>query len=973
MSGIKIGFSVSPWLLLMIIPALAAIIAVFFMGRRRNRCTANRVISASLQSVVAVMLILALSGIYFYTENTNAQNELVILVDRSFTTREPEEEMDEFVREVLEENGGRCKTAIVLFGYDRKVALEMGDYTAEEAYKTYLAALETDPVDSRATNLAGAVRLAYDSAEKSENLIAHPETAKILIISDGLQTDEDAMGAIKNATRDGVRVDVAFYAAQTAADASVTGITFPDKNIRDNEEFDFNVNIKSDFERKAVIFLEDKNERGEILTKSSEVSLKLGAQTLSFPYSFELPGWHEIVFRLEVSGDSVSENNTYYSYYNVLKKNRLLILEKFGGESAKLKALAEEDSKSQNTEIQTMTIENASSMTARDMEKFSEIVLYNIAEGDMTEDFQKNLYEYSRELGGGVLTVGGFEKDSEGKVVQRPKERDPQTTVPQAHSYKEEDFSSALYSSMLPVTYDPYKPSVGVVFVIDASSSMTSVTKTAIKDAKHSLNILSKNDYVGVIVLKDSYQQLTGNEMIPMTQRDKIEKAIEEVENSKGVSTYYEPAMQQAVNMLKICPPDVVKKHIVLMSDAAPGDYFEEYASIIEEAHLTQNVTITVMSYYEHKREIDGKTYYFNNSAYNDPKNAMNQTHMDALAAMGGGSSVFTPRTATYSLDKPFAEDLKLEELEEVGMHEFHPQKGKPSAVTAGVTDTQIQSLLLKGFFPTRAKMEEGVEQLIMADASPLYAQWKFGKGKVGSLMIDLEGVWSNDLLENETGKKIIQNILSELFMRVEEVQTSLEMNIVEDNFHTRVSVYGFDPEKEPNAKLIAFVTPPDGSDGEVAKFDLSNLSSTHNKFSFENLSPGTYAVYVLKVSSNFDVMSENVKGIADVPDWAKIEVCGGYRTFSYSGEYDRTMNAYKEGQEFLASLSTRATDGDILYDKFIYDPAEIYNNYSLVKNVIDPRTAFMISAIVIYLAGIALRKFKIPKTAHKKAVAANS
>lgn len=969
----KIGFFVSPWLLFLIIPALGAIWAVFLIGKRRHSCTVNRVISSVLQSAVAVLLIFALSGIYFYAENSSAQNELVILVDRSFTTGEQKPQMDEYIRELLEENGGRCRTAIVLFGYDRKVALEMGDYGAEEAFEKYSAASETEPADDCATDIAGAVRLAWNPGG-GNNLITNPSSAKILILSDGLQTDGDAVNAIKLAVRDGIQVDVAFYAAKAAEDASVTGITFPERNLRAGDEFDFTVNVYSAYEKSAVITVEDVDENGRTDRKSAEVELKTGAQSFAVPYSFASDGNHEIIFTLVSGGDEVPQNNVYYTFYDVAESNLMLIIEKFGGESEKFRASAAESAENLNTKINTVTIENALSMTARDLEKFSEIVLYNISESDMTEDFERSLYEYVHENGGGLFTVGGFEKDGDGAVLTRPKERDPETSVPVAHSYKEEDFENSVYSSMLPVTYDPYKPSVGVVFVIDASQSMSGITGaaiyTAIADAKHSLNLLSKNDYVGVIVLKDRYQQMTGSAMLPMTQKSAIEDAINEVVNSKGVSTRYAPALQHAADMLKTCPSDVVKKHIVLMSDAGPGDDFEEYAPIIQSAHETQDITLTVISYYKNVVEIGGQTYYFYHDATTNLKEAMKKDDMDNLARLGGGSSVFSHRTSKYTLDEYLAGDLKLEELEEVGMHEFNPKAGAASPITAGVTETELQAMTLKGFFPTRAKLDDGVEQPVMAEASPLYAQWKFGKGKVGSIMIDLEGVWSQDLLESDAGKKIINNIVSELFLRVEITRdTSLELSVTEDNFRTYVSVYGYDPKKEPESKLVAFVIPPEKSGQGVLKFDLSTLSTTRNRLTFENPFPGAYKVYVLKVPRDFNIMAEDIKGISDVPQSEIFDVCSASRTFSYSKEYDQTLNAYKTGQGLLASLSTRLSDGGD-YGKFIYDAAAVYDSCKPAQTVTDPRAALLIAAVALYLAGIAVRKFKFPGLKRKNSVA---
>ena len=148
----RVTFSVSPWLLLILIPVYAAVFALFFIGKKRGpRVTASRI----------------------ERYEPNAPEELVVLVDNSGTAAGQRENMDGLVREVLSANGGRCRIAVALFGYGQRVVLPMGYHDAESAYEQYIASSKLSPADN-ATDIASALKLAWDPAPGARPLITDP-------------------------------------------------------------------------------------------------------------------------------------------------------------------------------------------------------------------------------------------------------------------------------------------------------------------------------------------------------------------------------------------------------------------------------------------------------------------------------------------------------------------------------------------------------------------------------------------------------------------------------------------------------------------------------------------------------------------------------------------------------------------------------------------------------------------------------
>lgn len=942
MSNFAVDFSVSPWLLLLIIPAIALIVATFFIGKRR-KLTTNRIIAAILQSVVFVLCIFAIAGINVTYDEYNSQNEMVILVDNSFTTCNTQNEINDFIHELLKVNNGLSQIAIVTFGYDQKVLLEMGNHDPEDAYAIYTIYAQQSPPEDSATDIAAALQFVWDPNTKSSDLIKHPETAKILLISDGLQTDQDAISVVRRLAQDGINVDTTFFSEGAVSDASIVEAKFPDKKLMVGESFSIELTLKSSYQGQVDVIFEDRNENGIVNNRiRKNLTLNVGTQTLKMTHSFDIPGHHELTFRIQTE-DTVAENNVYYVYYDLSGYNQILIIEKYPGESNALVNLFRSRPDTKFLFVTTAQIDDNTSIPANVdmMAQYNEIILYNIARSDMTDEFERNLYTYVNDLGGGLFTVGGYEKDAEGNILSVDMGNQH---VPQQHSYLEDDLKDSIYQSMLPVVAEPYTPPLGVVFIIDTSGSMRpnfgvgSLLDAAIDGAISCLDTFNQGDFVGVVSLEEDYTTVIN--MTPMTQRHLIEKAIKDIaDSSEGGGTDYTSAITQAGNTLNALT-DIERKHIVLLSDGLPSDLLVDYTRIMGDLYKMYGISISVVSIGNNAQSAD----------------------MEELARIGGGTykSIAKEDTKTEVPELVY-KDLKFAELQGVAMLDYNPSIGQRTSLLNGITDDDLAALTLTGFFTTHAKNYGNVQTVLMAKYVPLYAQWEFGNGRVGSIMIDLERVFSRELLNSNVGADILNNILSELMMEVAIQSQTLDVTLVEDNYRTQVNIYGYDAEMEKDSKLVALVQAP-SLNTEILKFDLNEISHSGNRFTFENLDAGIYTITVIKVRSSFDINSDNIRSLADIPSDVIYETVRAYRSFSYSKEYDLMQDPYDNGRDLMAALSTRELDDESMsiYDKLVYRPEDVLGTYSLVHHVVDCRTALFITAIVLYLVGIALRKFAI-------------
>ncbi len=966
MNNATIVFSTSPWLLLLIIPMMALIFALVFVRKKKSsRVSANLILSSLLQCAAAVCFIFSIAGVGIKYEEENSPKEAVVLVDTSFSASTQQDNMNDFVKDVLTQSVGKCKVAVVLFSESQQIAINMTQFKSasevQTAYQKYLSTLAATS-SGGATDIGAALKFVW-SAEGADNLISDPARARIVILSDGLETDGDALSAMKTLARNGAQIETSFYADNYIADSSILEVSFPQRNIYTNDKFNFNVEIKSVHNTSAVVLLTDKDQEGKIKETSFDITLKSGTHKIALPYSFESEEFHELTFKLIMKEDLEEKNNIFCSYFEVAKKNKILILEKYQDESSELNKMLSEVSEKNNIEIEIKEIADVQAFKAKDFAKYSEVILYNGAANDMQQEFQEELESYVNDLGGGLFTIGGFEKDEQGNIQMIPKESDPTTEVPSLHSYKEKDLYGSVLADLLPVRVEAFKPAVAVVFVFDVSNSMAgsanSALHSAAEDARYIIDhVLEPKDYLGIVTLQTSYTQT--DPLSPLTKKDELKETITELEDFYDyyACTQYATALKHATQVLANVPQGVARKHVILFSDGAPGDSLDEYGKVVADAHTLQDISFTIVTYYYTCRYIDGVPYYFNH-AYDFPGYEIKIDRMQTLAGYGGGSFVLTTRDKSlHSVAPYFRQDLKLDQLEDICYEDFKPQKGEESDILGDITGLQLRELTLNGYFSSRPKLDSGISVPLLANGSPLYAEWKYGKGKVGSLLIDLEGKWSKDLLITNTGQTIVQNILFSLLMNVQQPENNtFEASLSENNLHTQVNVFNLLQEEDASTKIVALVQSP----LQTQKYDLGVLENG-SRFVFENYESGVYTIYIMKVSADYDFMQSTINTPSDLPQNVLHELITLHRAFSYSNEYDGRRDAYTTGKDLLAAISTREVGEDEEYSKFIYDADKLFASSGKITNIYDLRQILLIAAMVLYISGIVLRLFKIKK-----------
>lgn len=922
----------NPWYLLLLIPAVAFTLIPYFRLSKRYRRTRNRITSMVLHMLVMFFAITLLAGLRFIYTEPNTQNEIIILVDVSETEEQSARERDEFVETVLKDaRYDNYNVGVVTFGFDQNYAVPLTN-DVESIYDAYKAAALPD---TSATNIASALTYA-------KTLFTNPEAGKIVLVTDGKETDEEARSVIRSIATQGLSIDVAYVgSAYVGNDALITGVEMPDYYVAKGEECSITVTVQSRGENEISISMYDNDE----LSKEGKqvVTFEEGdsTKTITFLHSFDSEGLHALSFEMDVYDDILEHNNVYCSYYYLDIFNNILILQKEDNTSDDLIAMlnAEGSSSEKTYEITPVTITSELVPTSLDaLRLYDQIILNNISNDDLElhEGLDEMLQSYVYDCGGGLFTVGGTSEDSSAVNAYDPDDMNTK--------------EASVYREMLPVRAVEYTPPVAIELIIDRSGSMTETGSdgttffdAAVAGAVALLDGLEAKDYMGIMTLDDTYAEILP--LTPGSQRDRIKEAIGSISDPNG-NTNFGTAIESAAQRLWD-QKDVAKRHIIIITDGAPGDAPEDYQAVIAKAFKDKGVTLSILLIGSLSKTIEDAMWDAVNSVgalvdYEVPENKKGKVYTAAN---------------TGDVVTGILEDLAAPTITDINEEPFYPIiNNVTSPLFQGVERGENNRLTMQlgGFYGVEAR--NSADTVLVGDYNvPIYVQWKYGAGMVGSFMSDLQYTeWSAEFMADESGQKFIRNVVNNLMPTQSIRLNEITVRLVEDNYTNVLNVYTDLAEGEYVKGVISYET-KEGNEYTVSLNEVGDPSvksdcyvtvalSADNKYSRCN--------FVAKEGCAYTITLTKVKA-----DGTEIS-CATYKSFGYSEEYDTTITATEE--ELEEKLTDWANRGNGVLIGDLEDPWEIFENFiTEFVRVFDPRFLFMILAIILFLLDIAVRKFK--------------
>ena len=663
---------------LLLLPLILPFIRIGFPSRGYGR---QREIAALVVRVIILLsLILALAGLAL-KERTDSL-AVVFLVDVSDSiSKAQQQDGYDYIKDALAEMDPEDQAAVILFGDEALVERPMSPGQTLPAFTSIPASNQTD--------IAEAVRLAAA-------LYPPGAARRMVLLSDGAATTGDAETAAQLAAQSGIDfIAIPIGGTLNGAEVSLLDVETPGTLLQ-GENFDLKLTIHATEPTTTRVRVVG---AGAVLYEG-EAELTGGTQTFRVPLSAGEQGFTQYKVLLINEADTFYQNNELAAYTQVVGPPRVLVVAPPAGEELPFVGSVRSDEYSHligALETAGFTVDlmtpNLFPFELPLLGKYASIVLVDVPARDLSTRQMETMQSFVRDLGGGLVAVGGPTSFGVGGYFQTPLE----ATLPVDMEIKDE----------------LRRPTLTMVFIIDHSGSMgddgSGSTKLEIakEAAARSTEFLFPGDKVGVITFDD-----TASWVVEITALDDPASVNQKISTiGLGGGTDILAGLQAMANRLP--EDDSTVKHVILLTDGGASP--QGIPQLVERMFQEYGITLTTVGIGE------GAAPFLRD-----------------LAQLGGGRYHYTDRPD--SIPSIFTEETVLATRSYIIENTFVPQIASSSPIIAGIRETPP----LHGYVGTSSKVT--AQTILVTDqGDPLLAIWQYGLGKSVAWTSDATARWGTD------------------------------------------------------------------------------------------------------------------------------------------------------------------------------------------------------------------------------------
>ena len=642
------------WLLGLV--ALPFLVVYFYRGLV-DFARWQRVLSLASRAAVVVLLVLALAGLTLLRPTRD--QFVVFAIDKSLSVGDDSRKAAEDYMAKALPKAGPNRVAFLEF------AAEPGSIRTNRATPTPIG-------DDKGTNLAAAIEVAAAA-------IPPFYVPKIVLLSDGNATAGDA---IKTALRAGVGVSTVPLKTRDDPEVQVSAVRVP-AQVQQGEAFNVEVVIDANHDDEGEVEVY----RGPHKVVSERRKLKKGENRFVFRQTIEADRLASFKVRTRNFQDKLLDNNDDFGLVYTTGKPRVLLIESDPKDARDLMYALEEH----EIQVEVRPPQGMPDSLA-DLQNYECLIISNVPATSLTNRQMDLARTYVRDLGGGLIMLGGEQSFGLGGY-----------------------YKTAL-EEILPVRSDfekeKEKPSLAMILVIDKSGSMGGEKIELAKEAaKSAIELLGPNDKVGVIAFEGDVFWVS--EVHPCNDKGFVLDRVSTIEAGGGTVMY--PAMEEAYEALQRTVAKL--KHVIILTDgiSAPGD-FEGISQQMAQARITVS-TVGIGEGYD-------------------------QQLLEEIARIGNGRSYFTDDPA--SVPQIFAKETVSASKSAINEQPFTPQVVRTTKALAGL-DVDAAPLLL-GYVVTRLKPTS--EPILASEnGDPLLTWWRYGLGMSVAFTSDAKSRWAAEWL----------------------------------------------------------------------------------------------------------------------------------------------------------------------------------------------------------------------------------
>lgn len=762
-------------LLYVFIPLALIFLIPFFIALKKKSFKFKNLFSLFLHLIICALLSLSLSGIK--TEEITTDSTTYILADVSYTTNEVLEEMDAYIKEFNEKKSVSTELGIVAFGKDSVELTKPGGN---------IKSLSEAKVDNSATNIQQAL-------EYTMSLFEENSKKRIVLLSDGKETDGDVLSLTEQITAENIRIDAVYFNSDMTyetVEVQVDSIKAKSTTFKDAEDY-VKVSLLSSIDNAvSQVIIYDNNK--EIYNNT--LSLSKGENIIEVKANTSETGKHDYKCEIVNEEDVTTENNVAFFRQEIHDKCEVLVISSAYSDAKYIERLI-----SDKANVTRMVTYDEIPTSIENYIKYDEIFLSNVNLNYIAEDenFVNILETLVSTYGKSLVTFGG--KDT----------------------YFDGGFGTSKLKDMLPVDLNPSdtKRKTALIMVIDTSGSMEGTSlEMAKQGAIQCLEVLEETDYVGVITFEDTTKVI--QPLISVKFKDTIAKKIKSIR--AGNNTMMTPGLQEAYEEMKRMQTQMSNREVMLISDGSPGDAGQEEVvqKMADEGIVVSTINIGgkyAGSLLETLSKIGKGRYYSISRSDNLPEIMFEEVKEIVM------DSIITSDTAIKIVDK---NDEVLKGIDNIpNIHGYNYSKAKYNATTVLATELLLES-------------GEKVDEV------PIYSYWNYGQGKVASFMSDVStSSWAKSLFDSQTGKNLLNSILTTNYPN-ERINNLLIMNVTNHGYTSTMEISV--PRINTKAQMKATITSPIGEELSINV----PLGGTKYVTTLETVDQGIYNVRLDYVNS---------------------------------------------------------------------------------------------------------------------------
>ena len=501
-----------------------------------------------------------------------------------------------------------------------------------------------------------------------------------------------------------------------------------------------------------------------------------------------------------VQGDTVTSNNRAEGFTLSPGAGSILILDGVGaGGDLLARTLREErpneDGAEAGAEVHSIPPE-AMPSDLLSLQEYDLIILQNVPAEALTLAQHDLLVAFVRDLGGGLVMIGGYDSFGAG------------------------GWKGTVIEPILPVRLDlPEKavmPEAAIIFVLDRSGSMSwnvlgsasSKQQIANESAALAVQTLDKQDLVGVIAFSSSPHQI-----VELSPNDNPERTMEKILSiGSGGGTHLRPALAAAERQLE--GSDAKLKHVIVLTDGRSHD--SEGLPADAQRLRDKGIRVTTIGVGE---DADAET-------------------LDKMAAHGGGTFhlVMNPNV----LPRVFVSAVRVIRQPMIREQPFEPRitnAGSPLVFGIG------QPPILDGLVLTQRRDEPTViDAILTPQGEPVLSHWNVELGQVVAFTSDAHAEWSRRWAEWPGYRTFWAQLVARVARSTQ--QDQYDLTIREEGGRLRLRVEAYEPDGSPRDLLSmpATVYSPTGSSVEA---DLAQTSPGVYETSIPATEQGGYVAVI--------------------------------------------------------------------------------------------------------------------------------